>query len=297
VLLVYIPSALPAYAATSGCRCSWGIYTPATSDRTQPYIALEPVRYLYTQIGQPPLRGIKKLSLRSKIYGRISASTPGRVWTPGDFADFGSQDAVIKTLQRLAATGRLRHVSYGLYDRPRVNRLTGQPATVDYRAVIDAITRRENARILVDGMTAANDLGLSDAVPGRVVMHSDTRLRPVQVGKLTVTFRLTSPNKLYWAGHPAMRIVQALHWLKPKLEDPKEKQIITSRLHHLLSEAKRGPALRRDLIEGLARLPAWTQDFLRDLLATPRVGSSRSVKKVAPTPPRRRVVRKRPSKR
>ena len=220
------------------------------------------------------------------IYGRICASTPGKVWTPGDFADFGSQEAITKTLQRLSAAGRIRHIDHGLYDRPRLNRLTGQPAGVDYRAAIEAIARREQTRILVDGMTAANDLGLSDAVPGRVIVHSDTRLKRLQLDNLTVTFRLTSPSKLYWAGHPAMRIVQALHWLKSKLDDPKEKQIIRGRIHRLLSDPKRGPALRKDLNEGLATLPAWMQDFVRDLLATTH---SRSVPLA-----KRKVARRRP---
>jgi hypothetical protein len=207
------------------------------------------------------------LTLKSKVYGRICASTPGKVWAPGDFTDFGSQDAIIKTLQRLSADRRIRRVAHGLYDRPRLNRLTAQQAAVDYRAVIDAIARREQARILVDGMTAANDLGLSEAVPGRVVMHSDTRVKPIHLGNLTINFRLTSPSKLYWAGRPAMRIVQALHWMKSKLADPQESRIISDRIDRLLSDRKRGPTLRKDLKEGLPTLPAWMQDFLRDLLA------------------------------
>jgi hypothetical protein len=34
--------------------------------------------------------------------------------------------------------------------------------------------------MLVDGLTAANDLGLSDAVPAKVVVHTDARLRPAE---------------------------------------------------------------------------------------------------------------------
>jgi hypothetical protein len=52
------------------------------------------------------------------------------------------------------------------YDRPRLDPLTHKTAVANYRAVIDAIARRDKARILVDGMTSANDLGLSDAVSG-----------------------------------------------------------------------------------------------------------------------------------
>ncbi len=111
--------------------------------------------------------------LKSRIYGRISASAPQAVWSIGDFADFGPRDAISKALQRLAAAGNLRRIDPGLYDRPRKNRLTGKPTPPDYRAVIDAIARRDQVRILIDGMTAANDLGLSDAVPGRVVVHAN----------------------------------------------------------------------------------------------------------------------------
>ncbi len=39
--------------------------------------------------------------LKTQIAGRIQA-TPEAVWTPVDFLDLGSRDAVDKTLQRLA---------------------------------------------------------------------------------------------------------------------------------------------------------------------------------------------------
>jgi hypothetical protein len=187
------------------------------------------------------------------------------VWTVGDFLNFGSRDAVSKALQRLETAGKLRRIDPGLYDRPRINRLTGKPAAVDYRALIDAIARRDQARILIDGMTAANDLGLSEAVPGRVLIHSDTRLKPLRLGNLTITFRPTSASKLYWAGRPAMRIVQALHWLKPKLDNPEESKRVKQRIEALLSDSKQGAALREDLKQGLPALPVWMQDFLRDL--------------------------------
>jgi len=59
-------------------------------------------------------------------------------------------------------------------------------------------------------MTAANDLGLTDAVPGRVVVHTDGRLKLLRLGNLTVTFRQPPPVNFIWAGRPAMRIVQGL---------------------------------------------------------------------------------------
>ena len=218
----------------------------------------------------------KNTEVKSRIYGRICASDPQAVWSIGDFVDFGPHGAISKALQRLETAGSLRRVDSGLYDRPRKNRLTGKLAAPDYRAVIDAISRRDQVRILVDGMTAANDLGLSDAVPGRVIVHSDSQLKPLRLGNLTVTFRPTSPSKLYWAGRPAMRIVQALHWLKLKLDNPDDHQRIKRRIEILLSDPKQGAVLRNDLKQGLPVLPIWMQDFLRDLIVIKRKSTARN---------------------
>lgn len=205
------------------------------------------------------------LDLSTAIYGRISGNSTVGVWTQADFVDLANRDALDKALQRLVQAGRLRRIDRGLYDRPRLHPLTQKPTAPDYRAVIDAIARRDQTRMLVDGMTAANDLGLSDAVPGQVVVHSDARLKSLKLGNLSIRFRPTSASKLYWAGRPAMRIVQALHWLKPKLSNAKEHAHIADRLSILLRDPKQGPVLRKDLENGLSTLPAWMQDFLREL--------------------------------
>ena len=152
-----------------------------------------------------------KLDVRGAILDRIRPDKSILVWTPNDFLDLGTRSAVDKALQRLALSGDLRRIDRGIYDVPRVNALTGQPSTPNYSSIIGAVTRREKARFLPDGMTAANQLGLTDAVPAKIIVHTDARLRPIQLHRLVIDFKLTAPSRLYWAGRPAMRIVQALH--------------------------------------------------------------------------------------
>ena len=48
-------------------------------------------------------------------------------------------------------------------------------------------------------MTAANDLGLTTAVPARMEVLVDARLRPIRLGNLEVRFA-AAPERLYWAG-------------------------------------------------------------------------------------------------
>jgi hypothetical protein len=204
--------------------------------------------------------------LKTQIAGRIQA-TPDAVWTPVDFLDLGSREVVDKTLQRLTLASQIRRLDRGLYDRPRRNQLTGQMSVPDYRRVIQAVARRDQTRMLVDGMTAANDLGLSDAVPGRIVVHTDGRSRPIKLGKQIIAFRPTAPSKLFWADRPAMRVVQALHWLRDSLADPDDCRRILRRLRAILAEKDQGPAIATDLAKGLPTLPAWMQDVVRQLRA------------------------------
>jgi hypothetical protein len=201
--------------------------------------------------------------LKSRIFAMIDAADPGQVWVPTDFAQLGSRDAIDKTLQRMVRVGELRRIDRGLYDRPKLNSLTKRPTTPDYRAVVEAIARRDQLRLLVDGMTAANDLGLTDAVPARVTVHTDTRRRAVQLDKLTIEFKQTAPSRLYWAGRPAMRVVQALHWLKDTLTT--ERAPILSRLSKVLADPIHGAAIRQDLLDGFSVLPAWMQSLVREL--------------------------------
>lgn len=201
--------------------------------------------------------------LKSQISAMLHAGDAGRVWTPTDFASLGGRDAVDKTLQRMAQAGELRRIDRGLYDRPAVNQLTKRPTAPDYRAVVDAIARRDHLRMLVDGMTAANDLGLTDAVPARVTIHTDARRRSIQLDNLNIEFKQTAPSRLYWAGRPAMRVVQALHWLKDTLASDRNR--VLRRLAKVLADPVHGTAIRQDLVEGFAALPAWMQDLLREL--------------------------------
>lgn len=203
--------------------------------------------------------------LRSRLLGRIE-SNPEEVWTPRDFIDLSNRAAVDKTLQRLATLGELRRIDRGLYDQPRQNKLTRRPTVPDYRAVIRAVARRDKARVLVDGMTAANDLGLTTAVPARIEVLVDARLKSIKVGNQEINFKYAAPSRLYWADRPAMRVVQALHWMQDMLIQDAERQRVQDVLQRLFADPIHGQAIRDDLRAGFAALPIWMQELLRGLL-------------------------------
>lgn len=211
------------------------------------------------------------LDLKTAITSRMADHAPFGVWTPVDFIDLASRDAVDQALHRLTRAGEIRRITRGLYDKPGLNSLTQKTTNPDPRAVIDALARRDKYRMIVDGITAANDLGLSHAVPARIVVHTDARLKPLELGKLKIVFRTTAPSKLYWAGRPAMRVVQALHWLKDTLAV--DGTSVQKRLNVIFSDPTHGPAIVSDLRDGISALPDWMRIFLKDMLATQPKGS------------------------
>jgi hypothetical protein len=200
------------------------------------------------------------LDIKSQIINRMTGQAPFGVWTPVDFVDFGSRDSVDQALSRMVATGNIRRITRGLYDLPRLNTLTKKQTNPDPSRVIDALARRDQARMLVDGLTAANDLGLSDSVPSKIIVHTDARLRPITLGAQIITFKLTAPSRLYWAGRPAMRLIQALHWLRDKIAI--ENDQIERRVRSILSDAKYGAAIANDIKTDLTKLPDWMQSIL-----------------------------------
>ena len=204
--------------------------------------------------------------LKSRILKRIGAGTSRSVWTAADFLDLATRDAVDKALQRLVSADILRRIDRGLYDKPDFNSLTKALNPPDPRQVIEAIARRDQIRVLVDGMTAANDLGLTNAVPAKIIVHTDSRLKPVHLGNLDISFRLAAASKLFWADRPAMRVVQALHWLRDAMAEADENQAIRRRLRQLLWDDPDAARLRRDLDDGMSALPAWMQNYLRTIL-------------------------------
>ena len=211
-------------------------------------------------------------SLRDEVLLRVFRH-PNGVWTPGDFVDLAGRDAIDKTLQRLAKSGDLRRIERGLYDLPSFNSLTSRQTVPDYRAVIEAVARRDQARFVIDGMTAANELGLTTAVPAKIEVLVDARLRSISLGTQKIVFKHAAPSRLYWAGRPAMALVQALHWLQDVLKSPEERAKVEDKIQKLFRSKENGKQLMDDLRTGLSALPIWMQEFLRKPLAKSVQGS------------------------
>lgn len=181
---------------------------------------------------------------------KVSRHEPGaRVFAPKDFFTLGERGAVYKALSRLVEDGRLRRVGRGLYDRPATSLLVEGviPASID--AVLDALRRSKNVRIIPDHAAAANALGLTTALPVRPTFVANRELSDIRLGRRTVRFRQAESVLEPWLDSAAAPIVQSLLWLRSggfSLDGAAEK-----------IRGRASERAKRALAGGIEKLPAW----------------------------------------
>ncbi len=196
--------------------------------------------------------------IADKIMQRVSLHDGGRwVCTPKDLLDLGSRDAVDQALSRLAKAGRLRRVGHGFYTALKISRVLNGPAPVDLDVAIAALARRDGVRIMPEGLLAANQLGLTNAVPAKACYVTDGHSRTLKIDGRTVQLRHAGPSVMRWAGRPAAPVVQALRWLGPRVAADGE--IVSTLSRHLPDNVK------LDLLHNLRDLPGWALPLARSI--------------------------------
>lgn len=209
-----------------------------------------------------------------RIHDRVTRAAPAGVWSRADFLDIGTPNAVEKALQRLTLRGDIRRPHRGLYDKPGISKLTGKMVFPPRASFIDAIARRDKLRVLVDGMTAANDLGLTTAVPARSTIYADTYPRTIEIeanaGDANATqpviykldFKRISAKTAFWAGRPAMRVIQALTWFRD--ERSSLDAAVNGIVRHLSHDPNREKIVQ-DLRDNIHAVPAWMYPLIETI--------------------------------
>ncbi len=146
------------------------------------------------------------------ILSRILAHGRGWVFTPKAFADQGDPRAVGVVLGRLVAQGKIRRLTRGLYDYPKMHPRIGALSS-DPDAIARALAGSERIRLLPSGAYAANLLRLSEQVPAKIVFLTDGPTRLVKVGRQEIRFRRTTPRNLATSGRISGTVIQALRHL------------------------------------------------------------------------------------
>ncbi len=192
--------------------------------------------------------------MTSRIMKKISEQETGWVCTQKDFLDAGDLESVSRALSHLVEDDRLRRVARGLYDVPRTSKLLKRVAPVNLYSAVAAVARRDQARLMSDGSTHANMLGLTNLVPAKIVYDTDGVSRTLEIGRRTVRFCHAPPKVMRWAGRPGEPVVQALRWLGPYASSDPD---VIPILKRILPDY-----VKLDLLQGVRYMPGWMQSIV-----------------------------------
>lgn len=201
-------------------------------------------------------RAASPQSIDSKIGRRIERSARGVVFTAANFASLGSRAAIDQALARLAAAGKIRRLSRGLYDKPRQDELLGKLWPTP-KSVIRALQQQHSLRLQATGLYAANLLGLSEQVPAKIELLTDVgKSRSVRAGPMQIVLKATSPRNMATANSLTGLVIQAL-------KSVGSDHITPERIAHLRATIPESE--RRKMLSKLALAPSWMRPFLREI--------------------------------
>lgn len=192
-------------------------------------------------------------STDAAILDRIRKGPQGHVWMPVDFLDLGSRAAVDKALSRNCKAGRVRRAGRGLYHVPTSHPVLGVVGP-DFSAFYNALSRKDNSRLLSTGAHAAIALGLTDQVPVRPMLFTTGRSRRIKQGNGELILRHVSPRFVSTKNPRSAQAILALRWIGKRFVD----EDIVAKLRRNLS-----PSERDALLADAACAPAWIVDVFR----------------------------------
>jgi len=192
-------------------------------------------------------------TIEDKVFKKMRQNKRGKFFFAKDFAALGNYKACGKALERLANDEKIMRVSRGIYTIPKNNPLFGT-LTPSIEDVVQAIIKRDNAKIIPTGLLAENLLGLSTQVPMKIVYLTDGSPRKLMIEKVPVIFKKTAPRNLASKGKISTLVIQALKSIrKERVTDYEVEKIIT----HLKRENP------KYLTHDIKYAPQWIQEIMR----------------------------------
>lgn len=189
-------------------------------------------------------------SIADRIMSQVRVRGRGKwVFTPKDFLDLGSRATIDRALSRLVVEGKLRRIGRGLYDFPRQSKILQGAAPASLDATVQAISRRDQIRVMPNGIVFANDLGLTNAVPAKASYISSGRTKTMLVGNRKIYLQHVSQKVIAWADRPGGQFVAAVLWL--------DKAIASAPDMIDLMRVKLADEVKQDLLQDLDLLPGW----------------------------------------
>ncbi len=196
-------------------------------------------------------------STMNAILRRIRAKHRGSVFTPRQFAHLGTRAAVDQALSRLQRSGRIRRLTRGVYEFPKIHPRIGV-LSPSPEGVAKAMAERTGAESRSLEQRLRICLAFRHRCRCRMILGDGGPSRTIRIGNQTVSLKHVAPSKMIGAGTEAGIVIQAVRSLG-------EKGVHEIPVHTL---AKRLPGPVKRAVKRLTpTAPAWSQAVLNQITA------------------------------
>jgi len=195
-------------------------------------------------------------SAETTIKNRITEHGPGWCFTPMHFSDLGSDASIRKALSQLGKQKFIRRLARGLYDYPKKHDTLGV-IPPDLNEVAKAIAEKDGVLIQPAGAHAANLVGLSTQVPGRIIFLTEAASKKVKIGNQEIIFKKTTKKIMSSAGTKEGLLIQAMKNLGKDHID----QIARARIAEFLKNSN-----EKEIRDNMKFAPAWMRVIVFEII-------------------------------
>jgi Family of unknown function (DUF6088) len=194
-------------------------------------------------------------SIEIMIKNRIIEYGRGWCFTPMHFSDLGNNVSIRKALSQLQKQKIIRRLTQGVYDYPKMHDLLGI-IPPDLNKVAKAIAEKNGVQIQPSGAHAANLVGLSVQIPGRIIFLTEGPSRKVKIGNQEIIFKKTTKKIMSSAGTREGLLIQALRNLGKDHIDQKARAQISK----FLKDSN-----ENEIRKNMKFAPAWIQTLVFEI--------------------------------
>ena len=195
-------------------------------------------------------------SIETLVKNRIIDHGRGWCFTSMHFSDLGSDASIRKALSQLQKQNIIRRLAQGIYDYPKTHDLLGI-IPPDLNEVARVIAEKNGVQIQPAGAHAANLVGLSTQVPGRIVFLTEGPSRKVKISHQEIIFKKTTKKIMSSAGTREGLLIQVLKNLGKDHID----QIARAQVAKFLKDSN-----EKELRENIKFAPAWVRVLIFEIM-------------------------------
>ena len=147
------------------------------------------------------------------VANTIDRLPAGHIFTYSDFdIEVSSKDAVVKALNRMAASGKISKLAKGRFYKPRKTQFGAlQPSP--YQIAKDFLEQNDELVGYITGYSAYNNLGLTTQIPSALQIGTNKYRRAIKRGMYNISF-IVQPNKITKKNIEQLRILDAIRFIK-----------------------------------------------------------------------------------